>query len=218
MSEQNLLVSAGSVPAGNVPAPNTYRTGAPYNKRTGRERVINMFPRYRPDQVEDYGRAKLMLHHSFRNVDDLKFICGIHDRPCATFADAWAIAIELSEYPLDENDGLDDPLPEPESTMHEGTPEDDGSEGASDVDEDWEVLARQLPARDGAGLDTSQQLGKRPFDLQFSWDDKIGTHPNLDTTWWKITKVENPVDFHVDGAMVTAYNDIESNRSSFMVR
>jgi ATP-dependent DNA helicase PIF1 len=55
--------------------------GPPYSKRRGRDRVLNFFPRYRPDQVEDYGRVKLMLHYPFhQSVDELKYIRGIHTR------------------------------------------------------------------------------------------------------------------------------------------
>jgi ATP-dependent DNA helicase PIF1 len=157
----------------------SYRIGSPYTKRAGKDRVLNMFPRYRPDEVEDYGRVKLMLHHPFREVNDLKHIRGIHDRSCATFADAWAIADELCEYPSEDRDGLDKSLPEPEPSVHEGTPDDADGDDADSVKEDWELLARQLPARDGTGVDTSEQLGKRAFDLQYAWDDKIGTHPDL---------------------------------------
>jgi ATP-dependent DNA helicase PIF1 len=187
----------------------SHRIGSPYTKRAGKDRVLNIFPRYRLDEVEDYGRVKLMLHHPFRDVNDLKHIPGIHDHPCATFADAWAIADELCEYPPEDRDGLDESLPEPEPSVHEGTPDDADGDDADSVEEDWELLARQLPARDGTGVNTSEQLGKRAFDLQYAWDDKIGTHPDLTADWWKLTKADNPVDFRVDGAMVTNYEDLE---------
>jgi hypothetical protein len=74
-----------------------------------------------------------------------------------------------------------------EESVHEGTPIDEAvagsAEDAKDVEEDWEVLARQLPARDGTGVDASKQLGNRLFDLQYTWADKIGTYPNLQPDW-----------------------------------
>jgi ATP-dependent DNA helicase PIF1 len=67
----------------------SYSERAPYSKRRGKDQVLSFFPRYRPDEVEDYGRVKLMLHHPFHKfVDELKNIRGIHDRPCDTWAEA----------------------------------------------------------------------------------------------------------------------------------
>jgi hypothetical protein len=64
-------------------------------------------------------------------------------------------------------------------SVHEGTLDDADGDDVDSVEEDWEVLAHQLPARDGTGVDTSAQLGKRAFDLQYAWDDKIRTHLDL---------------------------------------
>jgi hypothetical protein len=76
-------------------------------------------------------------------------------------------------------------LPDPEESVHKDIPADEAVSGsvedAEGVEEDWEVLARQLPVRDGTGVGASEQPGKRPFDLQYTWADKISTHPDLRT-------------------------------------
>lgn len=50
-----------------------------YKKRTrAPPRVLNFFPQYdRIQQQEDYARVKLMLHHPFRNIEDLKTVDGL---------------------------------------------------------------------------------------------------------------------------------------------
>jgi hypothetical protein len=59
---------------------------APYNLRTrSLDRILNYFLRYPADEVDDYRRAKLMLHHPFRQLDDLLFIEAIHDERCDTY-------------------------------------------------------------------------------------------------------------------------------------
>jgi hypothetical protein len=45
----------------------SYGYRAPYNLRTcSLDCILNYFPRYPADEVENYGRAKLMLHYPFR--------------------------------------------------------------------------------------------------------------------------------------------------------
>jgi hypothetical protein len=64
----------------------SYTHRAPYNLRTrSLDRILNYFPRYPADEVDDYGRAKLMLHHPFQQLDDLLFIEAIHDKRCDTY-------------------------------------------------------------------------------------------------------------------------------------
>jgi hypothetical protein len=55
-----------------------------YNFNTSKKRtrapprVLNFYPQYdRTQQQEDYTRVKLMLHHPFRNIEDLKTVDGL---------------------------------------------------------------------------------------------------------------------------------------------
>jgi hypothetical protein len=53
------------------------------------DRVLRYLPEYKPDQEEDFGRVKMMLHYPFRQIDDLKRV-GAAAEPWETFKEAYA--------------------------------------------------------------------------------------------------------------------------------
>lgn len=94
---------------------------APYNVRSrAKSRIINYFPQYAREDVGDYGRAKRMLHHPFRTLQDLFFLPAIHDEPCDAYREGYEMCRERCTHP---HDGFDDPLPNPEPPIHEDTQE-----------------------------------------------------------------------------------------------
>jgi ATP-dependent DNA helicase PIF1 len=107
----------------------------PYKTRTrAKDRVLNFFPRYQPDDVENYGRVKLMLHHSFRDVADLLYIPAIHDEECSSYMEAYEYCNARCNH---EHDGFDDPLPDPEGSVHEATQDDPDEEALNNMDAEW---------------------------------------------------------------------------------
>jgi hypothetical protein len=110
----------------------SYRHRAPYNLRTcSLDRILNYFPCYPADKVENYGRAKLMLHHPFRKLDDLLFVEAIHDEQCANYFEAFKVCWERCNH---LHDGFDDEIPQPKESVHEDTQEDLDEEALNNID------------------------------------------------------------------------------------
>ncbi|KAF2706209.1 hypothetical protein K504DRAFT_386012, partial [Pleomassaria siparia CBS 279.74] len=168
---------------------------SPYkNRPRAQERVLNVYPRYNPEDVDNYGRAKLMLHHPFYQVNDLLYIPEIGmDEPCDNFALAYEFCRGYCDHSL-EPDGLDDVEIELEESVHEDAP--DIPEDGNDIDASFGELARQLPTRAGANLDIEDCLGGRLLDLQADWTDRIGNH-DVHSDWWKEQKTNHPVALQV---------------------
>jgi hypothetical protein len=123
---------------------------APYNLRTrSLDRILNYFPRYPADEIDDYGRAKLMLHHPFRQLDDLLFIEAIHDERCDTYYQAFEFCREHCNHP---RDSFDNNMPKLEPSVHEDTQEDPDEEALNNMDAEWGELARVLPNCNGGNV------------------------------------------------------------------
>jgi hypothetical protein len=161
----------------------------PYSRRPkANGRVINYFPRYPLDQVEDHGRAKLVLHHPFRRVEDLLYIEAIHDEPCVNYFEAYTYC---QDHCYQGHDGYDNPLPESEESVYKPTPDNPDEEAQINMDAEWIELARQLPDQDGNNADAWNLLGRRPED-RVDWSDRVGKDPGLQSDWWKIQKADHP--------------------------
>ncbi|KAJ6284319.1 hypothetical protein J3E71DRAFT_360457 [Bipolaris maydis] len=128
------------------------------------------------ENVEDYGWAKLMLHHPFRTLQDVFFLPEIHDEPCDACMEACEMSRERCTYP---HDRFNDPLPNPEPSTHEDTQEDLDEEALSNMDAEWEH--------------------------NVDWSGLVGTHPDLQADWWKISKADHSIGT-CDIGPVTSYN------------
>ena len=122
------------------------------------------FPIYKwKKDPENYGRVKLMLHHPFRVVEDLKQRDYPDEEPWATFAEAYEHCRHNHTH---ENDAYGDDIPEPE-------PEFEDEEVVEDeIRNSWEDLARRGPRnqdRDLVGTPDAEQLGHRPVDRLYDW-------------------------------------------------
>jgi ATP-dependent DNA helicase PIF1 len=178
---------------------------APYNLRTrSLDRILNYFPRYPADEVENYGRAKLMLHHPFRKLDDLLFIEAIHNEQCANYFKAFEVCRERCNHP---HDGFDDEIPQPEESVHKDTQEDPDEEALNNMDAEWGELARVLPDCNGGNVDAWDILGRRPED-QVDWSERVGTYPNLQGDWWKTQKADHAI-VSCDLGDITPYHELE---------
>jgi hypothetical protein len=136
----------------------------PYAHRPrANERVLNIFPRYKADDVENYGRAKLMLHHPFFELTDLLYIEDLHDELCDSFTIAYEAYRAMCDHSQDP-DGLGEPVIEPEESLHESTPGDVFDDGQN-TDAEWGEIAAQLPNRAGENIDIQDCLGNRLMDL-----------------------------------------------------
>jgi ATP-dependent DNA helicase PIF1 len=94
---------------------------APFSLRPrAKPRIVNYFPRYKPDDVNNYRRCKLMMHRPFRQVKDLLVVEGEEYGNDDWFG-AWEAWIEFNPEVGTTSDGLDDEEDlEPEESEHEG--------------------------------------------------------------------------------------------------
>ncbi|KAF7137061.1 hypothetical protein CNMCM5793_006912 [Aspergillus hiratsukae] len=140
------------------------------------DRVINYFPIYKySEQLEEYARMKLMLHHPFREVNMLKELDSIHFE---TFHDAYNHCSAV--HPDHGPDAYGD---------HESDEEDELDELLESDDEDvpisWELLARQAPRNDDAThLEDPNRLGERDLDCLYDWNQHVGRYPRIDGNYW----------------------------------
>jgi ATP-dependent DNA helicase PIF1 len=157
----------------------------PYSRRPqAAARILNFFPRYRSDNVEDFARCKLMLHQVYTSLDSLK---QVEDEVYDTYFAAWeAFRGIYPELPLD---GLDEEEIEADDSIHEDTPNEAPDE---DVEPSWDELGRRLPDRTGRNQEPNM-LGQRLIDLAADWTPRIGTHV-FDEKYWDITKTEHPAN------------------------
>jgi len=126
--------------------------------------VVNVWPAYVPDQsdpemYENWCRAKLQLHHPYRNLNDLQKDEDGNDI-------GWIAAYEKCRAECDEHD------PDPLMTLEEMEVDHDiESEFEEEEEEedpvlrDWQVLAGQGPRN----RPTDHRLGSRDIDTQFDW-------------------------------------------------
>jgi hypothetical protein len=147
-----------------------------------------------------------MLHHPFRRMEDLLYIEGLHDEPCTTYFEAYEACRERCFH---EPDGYNDPLPEPEESVFEPTPQDPDEDAQNNMEPEWAELACQLPDLNGRNADGWDQLGYRPMD-RVDWTDRVGKYPDLRADWWKDQKVNCPVV--VQGHATTDYQSLEAKQ------
>ena len=154
-------------------------------------RVLNYFPRYKPDRdsmdYEDFCRVKLLLHHPHRDPNCLKTV---EDTVFDTFTEAYDYC-RLVHQGAHEHDYYGD-LPLPPAADFEEEPHNEDNIAA----EDWTELAQQLPQRE---LDTEDIdiLGNRDLDLRHDWSGHIGRYPELlevGREYWNKAKEEFTAD------------------------
>jgi hypothetical protein len=120
----------------------------PYSLRPrAKPRIINYFPRYKLDDVNNYCRSKLMMHRPFRQVKDLLIVEG-EDFGEDDWLGAWEAWIEFNPEVDTTGDRLDDDEDlEAEESVHEGTQDD--SRADDEIDSSWTKIAAQLPTCNG---------------------------------------------------------------------
>lgn len=145
--------------------------------------ILQYYPLYKPDNVENYYRVKAMLHHPFTKLADLKGSYpawkAFHDN---------CISTQCHHKP----DFMDKPVVEPVV--------DDEFEDLSGLEDilerpSWADMAGQLPPRYGEAAEDWGDLGSREIDISYDWRLHI-----VDTemtaidgdTFWKQQKEEDP--------------------------
>jgi ATP-dependent DNA helicase PIF1 len=128
-------------------------------------RVVNVWPQYLPDKsdpamYENWCRAKLQLHHPYRNIDDLQ---RLNDDDIG-----WSAAYELCVAQCATHDN--DPLPTVEDLNNEDQDEEEFEESEEEEGEriirDWHDLASRGPRTEP---DPFSRLGKRDIDIEYDW-------------------------------------------------
>ncbi|KAH0826840.1 hypothetical protein AYO21_07253 [Fonsecaea monophora] len=156
--------------------------------------ILNYYPRYKPSDVENYARIKLTLHVPFREIDDL---LRLDDERFETFPEAFDYWQQVYG-PTAEPDFLEELPPEPEEQDEfEDLPDDD-----EDIQQSWEVLARQLPNRDdNIRIEDPDQLGDRDLDREYDWTPHVGRFTFPDD-YWKELKQAEPASLHAESTTI----------------
>ena len=154
-------------------------------------RLINYFPTYDPDKdsdKEDYTRVKMMLHHPFRDVEDLLVTDdnqGVFNnwhtafQNCLTHHTHADLIDGMRKVPIIDDDDFETPADEaPENEL------------------DWAEFARQRPGQAGQ-LEDADALGNREIDRAFDWTS-IEKHPDATPFWLQEVKAANPMSLDVD--------------------
>ena len=128
--------------------------------------VVNVWPAYLPDKsnpviYEEYCRAKLQLHHPYRNIKDLQKDEDGNDI-------GWVAAYERCKDECDFHD--EDPLMKEEDLESEEPEIEEEFEDEDETEEerilrDWQELARRGPGT----RSTRSRLGQRDIDRDFNW-------------------------------------------------
>lgn len=162
-------------------------------------RFINYFPRYHPlKDVENFARIKLMLHHPFKKIEDLLSADNFQN---------YASALEYCRrthtgdkaHEHWDMDGMEE-LPhiaEDEQEFEEPDLEDDQN------DLFWADLAAQRPGRDNAAtvFEDPDELGNRPLDREYDWDQFVGKHSDMFyPAWLPDMKEQHPKALEVNYA------------------
>jgi ATP-dependent DNA helicase PIF1 len=142
-------------------------------------RILNFMPRYSPIAEPDhFARVKLMLHHPFREVDEVLTINGnVFD----TFTAAYSYCRSTCSHSLVDSYGL------PNLGVDE---EDPNLEPPEDLEmDDFDELAGRQPGSQGLVVD-QDGLGNRPLDRLHDWndpqhDDTFALNP---LSYWKEMK------------------------------
>ena len=129
-------------------------------------RVVNVWPQYVPDKLDpamydNWCRAKLQLHHPYRNINDLRLVNGEDV--------GWTAAYEYCKAHCSGHD--DDPLENEEDFASETEEDEEFEETDEDEEErvvwDWHDLAGRGPRTQPVGYG---RLGKRDIDIEFDWN------------------------------------------------
>ncbi|KAH7038972.1 hypothetical protein B0J12DRAFT_606491, partial [Macrophomina phaseolina] len=164
-----------------------------WSRRTrGRPRVLNYFPRYKPEgsQYEDYCRVKMMLHHKFKTRIEEIFDEFAEWRP-TTWAEAYEVCRATHTHHLP--DYLDE-LPTVEDDDEFELDEDEEEL----IHEEWTELARQLPHRELGVQDVNpDDIGDRDIDRQYDWMQHVGIHVDVGPDWFQQMKDYYPASARV---------------------
>jgi hypothetical protein len=154
-------------------------------------RILNYFPRYRADDVEEFARCKLTLHQAYASLDLLK---QVEDIVYDTYFAAWEAFRGI--YPDLPIDGLDEVEIEPKDSIHEDTPNEVLDD---DIEPSWDELGRRLPDRNGRNIDEVDALGQRLLDRAADWNPRIGNY-QFEDKYWETTKADYPADLAITTA------------------
>jgi len=173
-------------------------------------RVLQYFPRYKAErdsvQYEDYCRVKMMLHHPFRDIDDL---LNHEDGKFSTWVDAYAVC--RSTHGHHDPDGLPKEIQVPDDDEFE----DDSCDGDADDDPDpegyWQELAAERPNRRADREEDPDRLGHRDID-RVDWSSRVNSYPELDSDWWDHQKTAHPAQLTVAYASTAAVNTLQGKQ------
>jgi hypothetical protein len=168
--------------------------------------VLNVYPRYNINtEYEDFARAKLMLHHSWRVLNDLLYD-DINEEQKSTFAEVYENCRHFHNH---DKDGLDD---DQETFNFDDASQDpdDAHAHAQDIDASFAELAAHLPDASGAFVEEPDQLGRRDID-DVDWHPRIA-HEEIvgNPDFWKEAKQGMNDDFGVD--FNGRYRDLEAKQ------
>ena len=135
-------------------------------KRRDRHRVARIIPDYNPSkQYTEFCRAKIILHHLFRELD----FSDVYNLDFDGLGEpSWEAAYEYCQrhHPPHPIDTLRE-LPSHEESDTESVQHANGDNDF--MQDDGEVLANRRPGYDGEEVSFGSELGLRHIDISFDW-------------------------------------------------
>jgi hypothetical protein len=173
-----------------------------YKRRPrAKPRLLNYFPLYKTteDQLEDFCRVKIFLHHPFRAINSLK----------GQFH-GWKEAYQdcIQNHHNHEPDGLDDTFEQPDEDEFESPATSGAME--EELQATWQAMARQLPNNVEDRLIDSNQLGFRDID-QFDWSTHV-IECSLDENWWISQIQAHPGEMTVNQASQRLFDTLQGKQ------
>jgi ATP-dependent DNA helicase PIF1 len=159
-----------------------------------KDRVLNIYPRYKvATEYEDFSRARLMLHHPWRILNDLLYD-DVDEEEKVTFAEVYGNCHLFHNH---DKDGLDDD----EETFNFEDASQDGENAhvqAQDIEASFAELAARLPDASGAHVEDADNLGRRDID-DVDWHPRIGHEGIVDNPdFWKDAKQDSTDEYDLN--------------------
>lgn len=177
-------------------------------------RLLNYFLLYKisEDQIEDFSRIKMTLHHLFREIERLKTVLDSTEgsETLETRFDSWKEAYEhcIQIHHDHEPDGLESTFEEPD--------EDDFEKQANlqameeELQSTWQAMVRQLPNNLGDRVVDEEQLGFRGID-QYDWSTHV-VDSSLSSSWWISQIQANSGEMIVDQASQRLFDTLQGKQ------
>jgi hypothetical protein len=179
-----------------------------------RPRVISYWPRYDPKEdegLDGYSRVKMMLHHPFKEVEDLLTVDGqVFDSLVEAYVYCSEQHRHTNDYydPVRDEDVDSDSDDDSEADYNGATPE--ISQGEAGLEADL-LYSRLRPGGDDLTCPASLDLGNRTLDRLYDWMCHVDKY-KFSTTYWEEIKAQFPADESINPAGLPLLGDLNAEQ------